>query len=318
MAAPQGDTPKVEVRGSVDLAPLRMFLGSIGSAVGEDLILSPAVPLFHYTDLNGLLGILRSGDLWLSHCLYSNDEQEMAHGQRVVRQAVTDAIGQAVADPMRTAYLNELKTLIDKPSVEGVYICCFCRKGNLLSQWRGYGANGAGVSVQFDSGGFSEWTGADSQHGMMWFWRVTYKPDVQRKIIDRAIEHAYAANPGMLPQQMAQRAADAIQFFIPTFKSPDFAEEDEWRLIFTPEPNCAISPRFRVRGSMLLPYYSLRELAPHPVQPAPALPPTLPIQGITVGPSATKVLNLGSLRMLLDRSGYPGVPAEASQTSFRV
>ncbi len=59
----------------------------------------------------------------------------------------------------------------------------------------------------------------------------------------------------------AQRPADAIQFFIPTFKNPDFEEEAEWRLDFTPNPLCLIKRRFRVRDPMLVPYYRLRDLA---------------------------------------------------------
>ncbi len=239
--------------------------------------MSPGNDLFHYADLNGLLGIIQNGDLWLTHSRYSNDEEEMAHGKRVAMEAVASALTAAMDDPPRTEYLEQLKTLIDKPSLEGVYICCFCQKDNLLSQWRGYGANGAGVSIQFDSGGFSNWTGADCPHGLMRFWKVFYKSETQRKIIDNAIQFSWTT--ALPPAQVAQRAADAIQFFIPTFKNSDFEEEAEWRLIFTPNPHCTMVPQFRARGSMLVPYYRLRDLAPGPN----ATPPQLPIGHLTVG-----------------------------------
>ena len=298
------------------MAALQAFLGSIGSAVGAELILHPGKDLYHYTDLNGLLGVLQKADLWLTHSRYSNDEEEIAHGQRVVSDAIADALKQAAADVRRTEYLEQLRTLIDKPSTEGVYICCFCQKDNLLSQWRGYGANGAGVSLQVDSGGFSDLTGADCQHGLMRFWKVFYSAETQRKIIDGAINFTY--NAGLPTEQLARRGADAIQFFIPTFKNPDFVEEAEWRLIFTPNPMCVIKPRFRVRGGMLVPYYSLRDLSPAPPAPSPAgPPPRLPIEHVTVGPSASKALNVASVRMLLDHSGYADVAVEASKTPFR-
>ncbi len=57
--------PIVAVRGSIDMVALSAFLGSVGSAVGPELILSPGKDLFHYADLNGLLGIIQNGDLWL-------------------------------------------------------------------------------------------------------------------------------------------------------------------------------------------------------------------------------------------------------------
>lgn len=239
----------------------------------------------------------------------------MAHGQRVASEAIDAALIQAAGDAPRVDYLTQLRALIDKPSAEGVYICCFCQKDNLLSQWRGYGANGAGVSLQFDSGGFSYWTGADCAHGLMRFWKVFYKAETQRKIIDAAIQFAW--NPAPPPAQAAQRAADAIQFFIPTFKNADFEEEAEWRLIFTPNAQCPVLPQFRVRGTMLVPYFRLRDLVASPVPPATVASSKLPVGHVTVGPSTSKLLNVVSVRMLLDRYGYPTVPVEASKTSFR-
>jgi hypothetical protein len=266
-------------KGSIDMVALNGFLSSVGSTVGPELILSPGKDLFHYTDLNGLIGIVEKGDLWLTHSRYSNDEEEMAHGQRVAGEAITSAASLSANDPARTEYLQQLKVLIEKPSPEGVYICCFCQKG------------------------FGPWTGADCPHGLMRFWKVFYKAETQRKIVDGAINYSWI--PGSTAAQCAQRAADAIQFFIPTFKNADFEEEAEWRLIFTPNPVCAVLPQFRVRGTMLVPYYRLRDLVPG----APIMGGSpLPIGHVTVGPSASKILNVASVRMLLDKSG---------QTSFR-
>ncbi|HSR71939.1 MAG TPA: hypothetical protein VLL72_06110, partial [Kiloniellales bacterium] len=48
----------------------------------------------------------------------------------------------------RIAYLEALAKLIDEPSPQGVFVCCFCVDENLLSQWRSYGANGTGVCLE--------------------------------------------------------------------------------------------------------------------------------------------------------------------------
>jgi hypothetical protein len=182
-------------RGSIDMTALTGFLSSVGSATGEALILSPGKELYHYTTLQGLVSIIENADLWLTHTLYLNDAEEMAHGDRVTADAIDAALSGSTADAGKVAYLNQLKTLLGRPSNEGVYICCFCQHDNLLSQWRGYGAYGAGVSLQFDSAGFAQWTGADSPHGLMRFWKVFYKAETQRKIIDAAISHSW--NPSL-------------------------------------------------------------------------------------------------------------------------
>jgi len=230
----------------------------------------------------------------------------MSHGQKVV-----DAVlgRQTATTPEHKTYLDKLTELTKEP--QGVYICCFCFEKNLLSQWRGYGANGVGVCLEIDPSGFTALTGADCPHGLLRLWRVFYPRDKQEGIIQNAIDyHLPASNPGQLPEDMARKAADAIQFFIPTFKNADFSTENEWRLIFTPSQPCAVLRRFRVARNMLVPFYSLKDLSG-------ALLTTLPIKSVLVGPSQHKALIVESAKALLIQNGYPNVPVEASETSYR-
>ena len=205
--------------------------------------------------------------------------------------------------------------MIRTPSPEGVYICCFCLTDNLLSQWRSYGANGTGVSIRIDPNSFSYVTGPDSPHGgLMRLWKVFYEPSRQSSIIGNLIDIGYENLKHISndPRDLARHAADAIQFFIPTFKNPDFREESECRLIFTPPPNCPVRSQFRVARGMLVPYFRLKDLA------GGAFPEgRLPITGVRIGPSANKALNVESARMLLDQSGYAGIPVDCSNIPYR-
>jgi hypothetical protein len=302
----------------VDVAALSMFLESIGSH-NVDLIFTPqsklkqgGLLLYHYTDLMGLVGILNKHDLWLTHSRYSNDAEEIVHGANVARKVINTAV---TAQKYDTQYLYDLSQRTSQQ--EGVYISCFCEKDNLLSQWRGYGANGSGVSLQFAPKEFADVTGPDNVHGLLRFWKVFYNPLTQTDIIERAVEH-YAPNnannpltAGQTPADLARKAADAIRFFIPTFKNADFQEEDEWRLIFTPAPGIPVRPRFRVSGNMLVPYYSLRDLI------SPGSLPLLPLRQVCIGPSVHKQLNAESVKALIDGAGYTAVPVIVSNTSYR-
>jgi hypothetical protein len=125
-------------------------------------------------------------------------------------------------------------------------------------------------------------------------------------ILDQAIRDPFSW-PGDI-EHRAARAADAIEFFIPTFKNADFEEEKEFRLIFTPPERCPVKPAFRVRGAMLVPYYSLKELSGGT---------PLPITGVTVGPSTNRKMNVESVRMMLAKLGYTGVTVDASPTPYR-
>lgn len=303
------------VRSSNDFQWLGGFLNSIRSyAPDESLILESesVTELYHYTDLGGLKGIIDAGDLWLTHLRFSNDNEEFTHGKDIVRRKLDERA--ACDPPERQDYLKRLKELLDQPVADGVYICCFCERNNLLSQWRGYGANGSGVCIKFDKQKFSHLTGADCLGGILRLWKVFYALRQQQGIIDKAIDYGWASG-GIDNEERAKRAAEAIQFFIPTFKNPDFAEEEEWRLIFTPDPTLPVKPAFRTGRNMLIPYYGLQSLG---WGDAP-----LPITGVCVGPGVHKEINAQSVQMLLEKReyngmrGYPGVRVEVSKTPYR-
>ncbi len=298
-------------RSLLDFDLLRQFLESVQSDT-EDLIFGPlqGQPLYHYTDLAGLSGILQHHDLWLTHSRYSNDDEEITHGYRIVKEVIDEERASG-GTPDRMDYLNKLAEMVKEPTPEGVYICCFCLEDDVLSQWRGYGANGTGVSVQVNPQEFANITGQDSPHGgLMRLWKVFYETAKQKELIRKAINFAFAQPPSPEVERERQ-AADAIQFFIPTFKNNGFVQEHECRLIFTPPPDCKVKPQFRVARGMLVPYYSLRELR------GASNSSPLPVTGIRVGPSANKRLNVESSKMLLAQAGYVNVMVDASEVPFR-
>jgi hypothetical protein len=297
-------------RPALDIESLRNFLDNILSFAGTALILesSSVNRLYHYTDLPGLNGIVSNNDLWLTHLRFSNDDEEMTHGQNIVAEVLKEQTKKP--EQGQLPYLNHLEKILGEPVTDGVYVCCFCAKDNLLSQWRGYAANGTGVSIELDHKEFNFLTGPDCQHGLLRLWKVFYKEDQQREIIAKAIEFAWKHQPNLPIEKRAQNAADAIQFFIPTFKNRDFEEENEWRLIFTPQPNAKVQPQFRTARNMLVPYYSLQKLGWNPTQP-------LPITGLCIGPSTHKVLNAQSTQLLLKQRNYINVPVSVSKIPFR-
>src|SRR5215472_13443128 len=125
----QGDITERISRRVSDTERLKPFLQAVGS-YSPDLIFGVKQQLFHYTDLSGFQSIVANHDLWLSHLRYSNDEEEMVHGQRLVMEVIDDkrktepsSEGIAFLDTVR----QKLSQQVD------VYICCFCLQDDLLS-----------------------------------------------------------------------------------------------------------------------------------------------------------------------------------------
>jgi hypothetical protein len=297
---------------ALDLDILSKFLIAIESKrYAENLNFAARKNLFHYTDLAGLQGIVRSHDLWLTNCRFSNDDREMAHGYGVAKAVIKDQL--LTASPAHRYYLEQLDAQLDPNSPDDVYICCFCAENNRLSQWRGYGANGVGVSIEIEAGEFSWATGPDMPLGIMRVWKVYYDRDEQKTLVEEAIDFGWVNGD---PTESARRAAHAIKFFIPTFKDKDFHEEGEWRLIFTPGLRCSVPPQFRVARQMLVPFFSFRDLLAAAAR-SPGHLARLPIRSVLVGPNPRASLSKESVKMLLASCQYDDVTVDYSKTPFR-
>ena len=64
--------------------------GPISIAASKGNKGEPPRELFHYTTVNGLLGILESKSLRATHAQFSNDSEEMTHGIELIGEQVEE------------------------------------------------------------------------------------------------------------------------------------------------------------------------------------------------------------------------------------
>jgi hypothetical protein len=103
--------------------------------------------IYHYTDLNGLKGIIESGSLWATHFSFLNDSNELTHGMNCLENAL-----QYLRDdfnPKTLKFIEQALTHFRMHRAAHVYNLSFCLEPDLLSQWRGYGSS-QGVCLEFD------------------------------------------------------------------------------------------------------------------------------------------------------------------------
>ena len=122
--------------------------------------------LFHYTTGTGLIGILKSGQIWSTAYYCANDESELSTGQGVLSPLFRKATYELIeANEPRVSlfanrgvgimhYADGFEQLIAAMTLSSLctYMTCFFRPTSeedflhgLLSQWRGYGADGGYV-----------------------------------------------------------------------------------------------------------------------------------------------------------------------------
>lgn len=144
------------------------------AAIGDSAELALVPKLHHYTNIDGLFGILESGALWGTHIAYLNDFQELDFGIdalcTLLEEAESDwSSGSAksgVTNPWTAA--GEGKILADLVRLvrQGIYgnktilkqefgpfVSCLSASRDQLSQWRGY-ANG-GYAICFNTNGLN-------------------------------------------------------------------------------------------------------------------------------------------------------------------
>ena len=133
----------------------------------------PSPPrLFHYTDANGLLGIIQSQTMWATHVDYLNDASEVQYGQRLVVEMLAAYEAESKLEATR-AILARTRDTFGLVTSTDLYVLCFCEQGDLLSQWRGYASGGAGYAIGIDP---ERLVAKRESMGSFFFGKVEYRP----------------------------------------------------------------------------------------------------------------------------------------------
>ena len=134
--------------------------------------------IFHYTNADGLFGILTKKEIWSTAYFTTNDESELAAVEGILADLCKERTTQLVSDKHEYVdifrkhginifeYPKEFEKIWFDTMLETfvIYITCFCRakselefQDGLLSQWRGYGGTG-GYALQFSHSKLTDWT----------------------------------------------------------------------------------------------------------------------------------------------------------------
>lgn len=246
--------------------------------------------LYHYCSNDTFLSILRNSELWLSELTLSNDSMEGIW----VREVLLEECRERNLSPHALNDFAEKTTLLlEVFSAAGF---CLSAKGDLLSQWRGYADNGAGVAIGFDRKTLEKLCEVTKENGMGAFLdRVIYKRQKQRAAIQphadeliNSIESGVLSNQTQTPNLLYllsngfKNDVENLLFLyicqylnmislLFSLKNPAFSEEKEWRILSTMSKTIPdgksikggdySNPQrldFRARGDHIVPYLPLK------------------------------------------------------------
>ena len=141
-----GTEPKYNYITYEDLSAYRLWCEAHVAAFNP----VPSGPLYHYTTGNGLIEILKSGELWSTQVACLNDSSELLNPIEWLYAKVREKLTSPTSSEVEFL-LKQIDRGLSEPKIatEGRFLACFSEDGDDLSQWRAYG--GERAATRFNS-----------------------------------------------------------------------------------------------------------------------------------------------------------------------
>jgi len=239
--------------------------------IDEILNTKPDRTLYHYSSLDGLLGIVRTKSLWASNIYYFNDASEITYASDVLKKVILDS--KVNADENLGCFLDEFSNWLDtfRNTIHQFFVFSLTEEGNLLSQWRGYTTKGKGVSIGFEPRGLVRKIENQGLKIVKCIYDISDQRGLAKELLERMIitfnnerhNHENKPHPPRKKYRgLLEKFREKILQIFSVIKNSAFCEEQEWRIISkyyakyyakyaTPEI------KYREGISMLVPYIEI-------------------------------------------------------------
>lgn len=211
--------------------------------------------LYQYTDLNALKGIIKENELWATHWRYLNDDNEFKGAFKILKTCIDNKLASKSMKKPTISYLYKLRNLFnEKLDISDYYdvgLCSFSEKGDLLSQWRGYGKKYKSVSIGFNPKKID--CERINKNSRLLLCKVIYEDTDKVTIFNDMIDFI---------NSLSISKNDYIFFHICfcilllCCKDYYWNEEREWRLLMLPTKKYKLD--FHVGEYSLIPFYKLK------------------------------------------------------------
>lgn len=228
-------------------------------------------PVFHYTDANGLNGILSSNTLWFTDIGHLNDPSEFRFGRDFALDALKSAGAEAGTERLVRVFCERMLSGLDKAQQQfAMFVGSFSTNADELGQWRAYADDGQGFCLGVSKSVFAATDLQEDPLKNTVAIVIRYDEDEAKKEqqdgVDKALEllkrprvkAACQRTQGIWKpflQQLLVALAKRIYLVAAGFKHPAYQTEEEIRLLLINETE-KLQPfvRTRVRQGALVPY----------------------------------------------------------------
>lgn len=288
----------------------------------------------HYCSIATLEAVIKNEQLWFSNPLYMNDYEELVFGLVHSRNRFLQSTSVRNAFKTTERYDRFRQQVLwiydqfDKGLLFDIYIACFAEhdpadNDGLLSMWRGYGADGSGAALVFNTAVLTE-----IPHSPLRMDPVTYGTSEERLAwIDRILEKfAELVAARDIPEDAFHVcAAELFERFLTLSvftKHRGFREEKEWRVVYSRhyDPNQVLTGMlgYFVNGGTVEPKFKFK-IAPLDGAAAGGVTLEQLMVKIILGPNGASVRSTMAVRRMLETLGKPALAERVvtSSTPYR-
>lgn len=211
--------------------------------------------LYHYTDQNGLLGIIKNKEIWATKIQYLNDENEYRLANKLAQRALEFLLKNKEYSSHEFRIRRFLASL-DNYQDNNLCVCSLSEHGDLLSQWRGYARSHGGYSIGFDKDELQKVVEGKGYKLVKCIYNESEQVQAITKVILDSLEKFIDFDEPN--QDDVHVSSDSSKYFCNQLscvssyiKDSSFKEEAEWRIVALVRFQ---NLEFRPGKSMLIPF----------------------------------------------------------------
>ena len=232
-----------------------------------DPLLKPLEPdglLWHYTDTRGLEGIVRNRTIRLSHPSFLNDPSELQYANSVYKEMLTMFANHQ--SPLAQKFASGYEDYRKDKYLHVPFVASFCKDYDNLELWRQYGDDGRGFSLGFRTEGLQSVLKRQTQQREIldiYIYKILYdkndQDDLRNKILEFSLSYFKKIHKaGENPIKMYEQLSGMLEFFVPLFKHPCYANEQENRLVLPGHITHYYETKFLASRGYFKPYIDLK------------------------------------------------------------
>ncbi len=173
--------------------------------------------IYHYCSMKTFKAILGSKSLWLSDSRFMNDKYEGRWIDKIVDEAIEELKYKYTKEQ-----LSEYKKKYDALKNKKAYMYCFSKEADKLSQWRAYADDASGVAIGFSRKAIGLAHDFNFELALM---DVLYEKEEHIRLVKESIQCT-------INNHYDIKQDKELAYY---YKNPSFHEEEEVRILYTPE-----------------------------------------------------------------------------------